>query len=351
MFTLRSVALIVAVTVAATFAFADSKVQSETKAPPMSKETRMLVIRSLNAELVFVRKPFPMGKTGLTLKNGEITPSGQDLQLLIAQFGMAAKPGDRARISDIEIKKDRIRLEINGGPKKKTKWYQRIQVGGMGGTVPVAPDTDNPNPKGSYVELIFDKYVPEMTGDQIRDMLQPVLDFHAKSAIEAFLDTVPPKVKDAVKNHEVLVGMNREMVTYSKGRPKQKIREKDEAGKEYEEWIYGEPPQEVTFVRFNGDEVVRLENMKVDGTKVVRSEKEIEIKPDRVELAEKQEQKPAKSAKAPTLVRPGEKAEIEGTPSSLPGRNPGQAPPDQVPPGGPPTGPQGAPPQPGVPPM
>ncbi|HYG99198.1 MAG TPA: hypothetical protein VD837_08700 [Terriglobales bacterium] len=343
---LRTSALFSAtVILAATLALADAKSAQSNNKRPMEKETRMLVIRSLNAELVFVRTPFPVGQKGLTIKNGEITPGGQDLQMLIAQHGMAAKPGDRARITNIEIKKDRIRLEINGGPKKKRKWYQRIQVSGMGGTVPVAPNTDNPNPKGSFVDLVFEDYVPEMTGDQIRDMLSPVLDFHAKSAIEAYLDTVPPKVKEAVKNHKVLVGMNREMVTYAKGRPKQKIREKDEQGIDYEEWIYGEPPQDVTFVRFVGDEVVRLAEMKVDGTKMVRTEKEVDIKPDRVELAEKQAQTPKKPARAPTLVRPGEKPEIDTNPTSLPGRHPGQPPPNQVPPDSPTPSPSGVPPQ------
>ena len=81
---------------------------------------------------------------------------------------------------------------------------------------------------------------------------------------EAYLETVPPKVKEAIQNHQVLVGMNHEMVTYAKGRPPKKVREQD-GETEYEEWIYGDPPQDVEFVRFMGDEVVRLETMKVDG--------------------------------------------------------------------------------------
>jgi hypothetical protein len=46
--------------------------------------------------------------------------------------------------------------------------------------------------------------------------------------------------------------MNREMLIYAKGRPPKKIREKD-GEVEYEEWIYGEPPQDVDFVRMVGD--------------------------------------------------------------------------------------------------
>jgi len=38
--------------------------------------------------------------------------------------------------------------------------------------------------------------------------------------------------------------------------------------------IYGEPPQDVDFVRIASDEVVRVETMKVDGQKILRTEKE-----------------------------------------------------------------------------
>src|SRR5437773_12506230 len=92
------------------------------------------------------------------------------------------------------------------------------------------------------------------------------------------MTTLPPKVRDAIKDHRVLVGMDREMVTYAKGRPPKKIRERD--GKtDYEEWIYGDPPQDVEFVRLVGDQVIRIETMKVDGQKIVRTEKEVDIRP------------------------------------------------------------------------
>ncbi len=100
--------------------------------------------------------------------------------------------------------------------------------------------------------LEFDKYVPELTGEQVRNMLAPVFDFKALSQAEAYEKTLPPKVQEAIKNHQVLVGMDRDMVIYAKGRPPKKIRDKDDSGADYEEWIYGDPPQEVDFVRFQG---------------------------------------------------------------------------------------------------
>jgi hypothetical protein len=275
-------------------------VADNTPPPHMTKQTRQEVIRVFNAELCYVRTNFPMGKTGLKLKNGVLTPHGEDLQHLMSLWGPAAKPGDQARITDVVIKDSYIHFEFNGGPVKKQKWYQRIQIQGAGGATPIAPSDSNANARGSFVDVYFDKYVPEMTGPELKQVLRPVFDFDAKSPLEAYLETVPPKIKEAIKNHRVLVGMNRDMVMYAKGRPPKKLREhQDEV--EYEEWIYGEPPQDVDFVRFIGEEVARVETMKVAGQKEIRTEREVDL-PVAV-AADKPQERPIN---APTLRRPGE---------------------------------------------
>jgi hypothetical protein len=247
-----------------------------------------------------------MGKTGLTLKEGHVTPNGDDLQRMLAMWGPAVKPGDQARISQILVKNDRIHFEINGGAVKKQKWYQHIQFGGGGGMTSIAPSDPDANPRGSYVDLVFNGYVPELEPQQLKDLLRPVFDFNAKSAVEAYLDTLPPKIREAIKSHQVLVGMNRDMVMAAKGRPQKKIREKD-GELEYEEWIYGEPPQDVDFVRLAGDEVIRLEIMKVDGQKIVRSEKEVEL--EQPTVAKGSAEPAVRPPDAPSLRRPGEEAD------------------------------------------
>jgi len=254
-----------------------------------------------NAELVYIRTNFPMGKTGLKLKNGVLTPNGTDLQQLMSLWGPAAKPGDQARISDVTFKGNFIRFEINGGPVKRGKWYQHIQIGGAQSTTitPGGGEQTN-NPRGSYVELCFDKFIPEMTGPELKELLRPVFDFDSKSSLEAYLESVPPKVKDAITHHQVLVGMNQQMVIYAKGRPPKRVREQD-GETNYEEWIFGTPPEDVDFVRFVGDEVVRVETMRVDGQKTVRIEKEVNL--EQTTVAKKSEQQPGN---APTLRRPGE---------------------------------------------
>src|SRR5881227_3257913 len=296
--------------------------QKSAPPPHISKQTRMDLVRAFNAELVYIRSPFPMGKKGLTLKDGKVMPGAEELQQLIAMWGPAAKPGDQARISAIIIKDDRIHFEINGGPVKKQKWYQRIQVGGGGGMTQIAPNDPNANPRGSYVDLVFTHYVPELTPQELKDLLHPVFDFNAKSAVEAYLDTLPPKVQKAIKGHEVLVGMNREMVVTSKGRAPKKIREKD-GDTEYEDWIYGEPPHDVDFVRFVADEVVRVETMKVSGEKLVRTEKEVNIESPTV--AKTSSEPAVRPPGAPSLRRPGEEPD-PSSPASKPASGPAPMP-------------------------
>lgn len=304
----------------------DQKPASQQSSPPprMTPRTRMELIHAFEAELVYIRTQFPMGKKGLTLKNGTISPGGIDLQRLIVTWGPSVKPGDQARITSISMKDNRIHFEINGGPVKKQKWYERIEIDGPGGTA--APTEANANPRGSYVDLVFEHYIPEMDAPQLKQLLRPVFDFDSKSAVEAYLETVPPKVKEAIKNHQVLVGMNREMVIYSKGRAPKKIREK--AGEaEYEDWIYGEPPQDVDFVRFVGDEVTRVETMKVTGEKIVRVEKEVELNQPSVAAASPN----AQPAHAPSLRRPGEDLPVPSTRTSTQPLPPDPGPPPSDP--------------------
>ncbi len=361
----RRLSCVVAVLAVALCAWADQKPAPGTPGP-ISKQDRMLLIRNLNAEFVYLRKPLPLGGHGIVLTpNGAVMPGDQELRQMVADFGPAGKIGDRVQITDVVFKEKSIVFEINGGPVKKKKWYQRIEVGGMGGMTPVTPGPDNSKAYGSFIVLQFRDFIPGVTADQVKQMLGPVLDFNSLSAAESFSKSMPPIVANAIKDHKVLVGMDRQMVEYAKGRPDNKIREKDQDGVPYEEWIYGAPPAEVQFVRFTGDEVTRLEIMTVDGQKVVRTQKEVDLsgmKP-KPEEAESSQPKPADS---PSLRRPGEQPEKQtgptvvqtrsdpqktsgppGMPQPSPTGVPGDTTGTGIPPGpGNPTGPPGGPPDP-----
>jgi hypothetical protein len=293
-------------------------------APRMSRQTRLEIIRDFETQIFYARAFFPMGAKGIKLKDGVTTPNGPELQQALALWGPAVRPGDPAHISYVQIKDDHIHFDINGGPVHRKKWYEHIQISGANAQVPLGPNETAQNPHGTYLDVYFNKYVPEMTARQLRDLLYPVLDFKAKSKEEAYLDTVPPKVKEAIQAHHVLVGMNTEMVLHARGKAPRKVREKD-GDTDYEEWIYGEPPQDVDFVRIVGDEVVRVETMRVGGQKIVRTEKEVILeKPDK-DTEAKQEDRPAN---APSLRRPGEDSENAPKPAEGASPTPIAAPPD-----------------------
>jgi hypothetical protein len=281
----------------------------------LTPQTRIQLIRSLQSERVFARVLFPQGDKGIKIKNGVVSPTDMVISQEVAEYGAAARAGDRCVITNVVIKDKEIVLEINGGSKKHQKWYQHIQVVSNAGSTPIpgGPSPQSLDAHGTSITLEFDKYVPEMSGDQVRVLLAPVIDFKALTPAEAYQKTLSPKVQAAIKDHQVLVGMDKEMVTYSKGRPQQRIRDKDAQGQDYEEWIYGTPPEEVDFVRFKGNEVARLEIMTVDGKKVVRTEKEVDLQSKEGELAQ---QKPAaKPQNGPSLRRPGEEPEFPTTTS------------------------------------
>ncbi len=297
----------------------------------MSKQTRLEIIRDFETQIVYARSAFPMGAKGIILKDGVTSPSGEELRQALALWGPAIKPGDPAHISFVRIKDDHIHFDLNGGPVHRKKWYEHIQISGASGAeVPLGPNQSQTNPHGTYLDVYFDKYVPEMSARQLRDLLLPVLDFNARSKEEAYLDTVPPKVKEAIQAHQVLVGMNTEMVLHARGKAPKKVREKD-GDTEYEEWIYGDPPQDVDFVRIVSDEVVRVETMKVGGQKIVRTEKEVILQRPDKDTEAKQEDRPAN---APSLRRPGEDSENAPKPAEGVSPVPVSAPPSTPQPSG-----------------
>jgi hypothetical protein len=81
-------------------------------------------------------------------------------------------------------------------------------------------------------------------------------------------------LKDAILNHHVMVGMSTDMVLFAKGQPETKTREMD-GQMPFEEWIYGKPPQEVDFVRINGNRVIRVEVAKMGEKPAIFTQDEV----------------------------------------------------------------------------
>ena len=310
---LRITLAFVGVLCASTVSFAQNP---SSKAPKITDEHRVMLIRALQAEHAFTKIAFPQGKKGVTIKDGKLSPGEMELNNLAAKEGVAANSGDRILITDMRFDGDKLIFEFNGGPRKGLKWYQHISVVGMGGEVPVArSDGRAQSSQGSVITLQFHGYIPDMTPEQVKDLLSPVLDFTSMTVAEAYAKKLPPKVQEAIKNHQVLVGMDKDMVQFSLGRPPKRYRDKDEEGRDYEEWIYGTPPEEVQFVRFIGPTVAKLTVMKVTGEKIVKTEPEVELASKESEQQPKVPEGEGKRSKKPSLLAPGEEGP-DGKPAS-----------------------------------
>jgi len=241
----------------------------------LDAKTRLELIRLLQAEQGFAMRPFPRGHKGLTLAaNGNLNPAGEGYLKMVTTEGLSAKPGDRVVLSDIKFDHSKIIFDLNNGPDKKHRLLRHIQIGAGPNLNPVIPEDDK-EPVGARLTLEFNGHVPELTSAQVKALLAPLISFDVKTPIQAFTDTLPPKLKEAILNHHVLVGMSTDMVLFAKGPPEKKSRELD--GKTpFEEWIYGRPPDEVDFVRINGNRVIRVEVAKMGETPVIFAKDEVE---------------------------------------------------------------------------
>ena len=218
------------------------------------------ILRSLVAEQGFAMRPLPKGKKGLVLEaNGKLKPAGEAYMTEVTEHGLSVKPGERVVLSNIHIDRDRIVFDINGGPEHKHEFLRHIQIGmgGSGATNPVVQDSDQ-DPTGARITLTFSKFLPDVTPAQIKALLSPLISFDIKTPVQAYTDTLPPKLKEAILTHHVMVGMSTDMVLFAMGPPESKSREM-EGQMPFEEWIYGHPPQDVNFVRVNGNRVIRVE--------------------------------------------------------------------------------------------
>lgn len=223
----------------------------------LTERGRRELLQNLISEQGFAHRQLPLG-AGLTLlANGNMTPSAQAYREMLYKKGVSAQPGERVAVTAVEFKGDRIILDLNGGPFAKHRFLSHVQLNDM----PVAQL--GPNATGCRITLQFEGGIPEITAAEVKALLDPVIDFRAKSSEEAYADTLPPRIREAIAAHEVLVGMTKRMVLASLGAPHTKNREHADSANDnsprFEEWIYGESPQPIRFVRFRGDRVVRLE--------------------------------------------------------------------------------------------
>jgi hypothetical protein len=218
-------------------------------------DPRILLIRGLDATIAVTKVPLPAGKNGIVLNpNGQLEEEQAKRQLM--SNGVAIKPGMPVEITKIDFHSRRIVFVINGGGKK-WKWYRHIEIGmgGPGDMEPIGPQhVEQERYEGSFITLRLPKGTAPPTPAQARMLLSSVLDFHHQTPTVLYSPSVPPQVREAIKKHEIMIGMDQDDVFSAKGPPDRKVRSTKPDGEEEEDWIYGLPPH-CLYVVFNGDTV------------------------------------------------------------------------------------------------
>lgn len=230
---------------------------------PMDTRDKLEIVRIMQAEQGFAMRPLPGGHKGLTLEaNGKLEPAGEAYLNMVTSNGMAVKPGGRVVVTDVKIDHNKLIFDLNDGPDAKHRFLRHISIGmgDPGLDTPVVQNGDQPG--GSRITLAFKGHIPDLTGDQVKALLAPLISFDVKTPVQAYTDTLPKPLKEAILNHQVLVGMNTDMLIFAKGDPNTKYHEM-EGQMPVDIWLYGKAPDPVTFVRINGNRVIRVEIARV----------------------------------------------------------------------------------------
>jgi hypothetical protein len=238
----------------------DVKNASDTphKSGPMDHPAELAIVRFVSGEYAHAVRSLPNGKDGFIM-HMEKPFDDSMLHRVVQSHGAAVNPGDTVQITAMKFKKNEIIVLINGGGNKHGSWRDRLQIGISGlPTTSTTPDNNGPDtgPNGTTLVLEFDGAVPDMTPDELKAKLAPVLNFSSqRSAAVIWAETLPPAMEKAIEEKRAIVGMTREMVEAAVGKPEKKIREKNANGDETEDWIYGTPPAVTMFVTFIGEKV------------------------------------------------------------------------------------------------
>jgi hypothetical protein len=232
-----------------------------TPAGELTPDSRLLLVRDVDGEFAKAIIPLPGTKKGFRVSPGQpIDP--QTLRDALRLWGTAANQGDTVQITGLDFHSHEVVVQINGGTKHHFRLRDHLQMG-MSGGMGVASTDPNlaPQPKlGGVLVLVYKQGVPDLTPDDLKRDLSTMLDFSKQhSAAVNWVDTLPKAFQDAIKDHRAVEGMDHEMVLAAMGRPDKKVRERDDSGRETEDWIYGTPPTRTMFVTFSGDKVIRVE--------------------------------------------------------------------------------------------
>jgi hypothetical protein len=230
----------------------------------LQDQSKLDLIRAVSGEFAKALKSLPAGKEGFLVYVGQPVRF-ELLDRAVANHGAAINSGDNVQITKLDFRAHTIVVAVNGGGRGKRHWRDHVQIGMGGIPTGTATQTQDTGPPGldpgvgSTIFLEFTKSIPDLTPDELKKILSPLMDFsRQRSASVQWADTLPPEMRKAIQDRRPALGMDREEVVAAIGKPEHKVRERDSEGYDIEDWIYGQPPSKIVFVRFRGERVTSI---------------------------------------------------------------------------------------------
>src|SRR5882762_5834878 len=161
-----------------------SKTTSPAKNTTLQETSKLNLIRYVSGEFAKAIKPLPAGKEGFHVNVGK--PLESDLlDRAVATHGPAVNTGDNVQITRLEFRDHQIIVDVNGGGRGKRRWRDHLQIGLGGGYPPTVQSTSTQDQgppgmqpgMGSTIFLEFNKPVPDLTPDELKQFLSPFLNF------------------------------------------------------------------------------------------------------------------------------------------------------------------------------
>jgi hypothetical protein len=225
----------------------------------LQPQAKLALVRFVDGEFARAVQPLPAGKKGFTVVVGQ--PPDTSSLLKEAHFdGLAANKGDTVQITGMQFHAKQIVFEINGGARGHFHPLEHLEIGAGSSPTPIqTPDGRSHGATGCTLILDYGRDLPNLTPDDVKRDLGDVLDFsNQRSSTANWVETIAPEFRQAIKDHQAVVGMDQDMVIAAIGRPDRKVRQREEDGTDTEDWIYGNPPAKTIFVTFAASKVVRV---------------------------------------------------------------------------------------------
>jgi hypothetical protein len=225
----------------------------------LTQDARYGILAGMIAVEGAARIPMPLGKSGVELSEAGLI-NRDKLQKEIANEGSVITPGKVVTITAIEFHDKSIDFEIDGGGTKKKNILSNIQVGVGGVSSADQQRKPTPDARGSRISLMFAGKVPQsLTSDELKNLLNPVLDFSKQSLLRTGIEALPPEFQEAVKAKEARIGMDSNTVLLALGQPNKRIRNSQSGdNEESEDWLYIGRGRRQMFVTFEKDVVVSI---------------------------------------------------------------------------------------------